>query len=100
LQQAISDTIPWADSLFGNEEFTDEILVTTIADEILSFNQEEFSQDILELRKQHNFFLLACYLTGSYCFRLELKANNLTYAFLEIEPFLEKEPLVRTRVRY
>jgi len=100
LQQAISDTIPWADFLFGNEDFTDEILATTIADEILSFNHEEFGQDVLELKKQNNFFLLACYLTGSYCFRLELKANNLTYAFLAMDPFLEKEPIVRTHMCY
>ncbi|MEO3407906.1 DUF4365 domain-containing protein [Mucilaginibacter sp. CAU 1740] len=100
LRQALSDTIPWADFFFGNEDFTDEILATTIADEISSFNQDEFSQDVLELRKQNIFFHLVCYLTGSYCFRLDLKANNLTYAFLEMERFLEKEPIVRTRVCY
>lgn len=98
LKEAITDTIPWADLLIDNVDFTDEILVTKIADEILSFNQEDFIQDILELREENSFFNLACYLSSSYCFRLELKTNKLTYAFIEMEAFLEKEPIVKTRL--
>jgi hypothetical protein len=97
LKEAINDTIPWADLHVGNVDFTDEILAIKIADEILSFTHEEFMQDVLELKEKKSFFLLACYLSGSYCFQLELKANKLTYAFLEMEAFLDKEPIVKTR---
>ena len=98
LKEAINDTIPWADLFIDNLDFTDEILATKIADEILGVTQEEFIQDILELRNKKNFFLLACYLSGSYCFKLELKVNKLTYAFLVMEALLDKEPSVRTRL--
>lgn len=98
LKEAINDTIPWADLLIENVDFTDEILATKIADEILSYDQDEFIQDILKLREKKNFFALACYLSGSYCFQLELRANKLTYAFMDMEVFLEKEPIVKTRL--
>lgn len=95
LAEAINDTLPWADLFINDFNFKDEILTTEIANDILAFGQEEFIQDVIELSRKNYFLELACYLTGSYCFRLELKANQLTHAFLQIDTFLNKEPVVK-----
>lgn len=98
LKEALNDTIPWADLFIDGREFTDEILTTEIVNNILSFGQEEFVQDVVELSAKGSFLELACYLTDSYCFKLELKANELTHAFLLADSFLSKEPIVRNRL--
>lgn len=98
LEVAIKDTLPWADLLLDGEKFTDELLTKSISEEILSYNQQDFIQDVLELKKKNDFLRLACYLTDCYYFKLELKANELTFAFLKIDSFLNKEPIVKQRI--
>jgi len=58
--------------------FTDELLTSVLADDILSFDQEDFVEDVSKFRAQNSFLELACYLTGSSFFQLELKANIST----------------------
>ena len=98
LKEAINDTLPWADLFIDEVDFFDEVLTEQMANEILRFDQDEFIQDVLELKGKNLFLTLACYLTGSCCFRLELKANDLAYNFLAINEFLSKEPIVKPRI--
>jgi len=98
LERAIKDILPWVDLLLDNTSFTDELLTKSIASEILGFDQPEFIQDVLELHERNDFLGLACYLTDSYSFKLGLKANELSYTFLTIESFLNKEPIVKQRI--
>ncbi len=98
LTESINDTIPWADLYVDGVVFTDEVLTNMIAEELLGFGQDEWIQDISKLREKNSSIQLACYLTGSYSFRVELKGNHLSHAFLHIDPFLNKEPIVKTRV--
>lgn len=78
--------------------FTDEVLTVDIANNLLSFEQEEFIQDATKLKKRKFFLEMACYLSGSYSFKFELKPNQLTHAIFEINAFLNKEPIVKTRI--
>lgn len=98
LEEAIKDTLPWTDLLLNGTSFTDELLTESISEKILSYNQQDFFQDVMDLRKENNFLKLASYLTDSYSFKLDLKANDLTYAFLKIDSFLNKEPIVKQRI--
>lgn len=98
LEEAIKDTLPWADLFLDGASFTDELLTKSIAEEILSYNQQDFFQDVKEFKKENDFFRLACYLADCYSFKLDLKANELTFAFLKIDSFLNKEPIVKQRL--
>jgi hypothetical protein len=98
LTEAINDTLPWADLYDDGFAFTDEVLTNLIAEELLGFGQDEWIQDVSKLREKNSIIQLACYLTGSYSFRVELKSNHLSHAFLNIDPFLNNEPIVKTRV--
>lgn len=98
LEEAIKDTLPWADLLLDEESFTDNLLTKFISEEILSYNEQDFFQDVMDLKKENDFLKLACYLTDSYSFKLDLKANELTFAFLKIDAFLNKEPIVKQRI--
>ncbi|GAA4738285.1 DUF4365 domain-containing protein [Flavisolibacter ginsenosidimutans] len=98
LKEAINDILPWADLFIDGVAFSDELLTETILSEILSLNQEEFTQDVLEFKEKNLFLSLATYLCNSYYFKLELKANDLAYTFLSINDFLSKEPVVRQRI--
>lgn len=98
LKEALNDTIPWADLFINGREFTDEILMREISNDILSCGQEEFVQDVAELADRGAFLELACYLTDSYYFKLELRANELSQAFLFVDAFLNKEPIVKNRM--
>jgi hypothetical protein len=95
LKEGINDTLPWADLFINKEYFFDEMLTEQISNEILGLQQEDFIQDVLELKGKNLFLSLACYVADSYCFRLELKANDLAYNFLAIDKFLSKEPVVK-----
>lgn len=100
LTEAINDTIPWADLYIEGAVFADQTLTGIIADEILQhdYDQNDIIQDICELRKKNSTLQLACYLTGSYLFKAQLRPNQLSYAFLNIDYFLKKEPIVKTRI--
>lgn len=98
LDEAIKDTIPWADLLLDGSHFTDNLLIESISLEILSYEQEDFCQDIVELKNANDLFGLACYLADGYCFKLQLKANELAFAFLKIDLFLDKELSVKQRM--
>lgn len=98
LEEAIKDTLPWADLLLDGARFTDELLTNSISEEILSYDQQDFFEDVIELKRKNDFFRLACYLVDSYTFKLDLKANELAYAFLKIDSFLHKEPIVKQRI--
>ena len=98
LKEAINDTLPWADLFLGEAEFSDEALTEHMTDEILNLGQEEFVPDVLRFKKENSFLDLACYLTGSYCFALNIKANDLAFNFLEVNKFLSKEPVVKQTI--
>ncbi|MEQ7799634.1 DUF4365 domain-containing protein [Pedobacter sp. ASV1-7] len=100
LTEAIYDILPWAEVLTNGVTFTDEVLTVDIANDLLSFEQEEFIQDVTKLKRRKFFLDLACYLSGSYSFKLELKPNQLTHAIFEINAFLNKEPVVKTRIHW
>jgi hypothetical protein len=98
LKESINDTLPWIDLFIGEVDFSDELLTKQISDEILSFNQEDFKNDVLQMKKENSFLSLACYLTGFYNFRLEVKPNELADSFQIINDFLNKEPVVKQRI--
>lgn len=98
LKEAINDTLPWADLFLGEVEFSDKALTEQMTDEILNLGQEEFVSDVLRLKEENSFLNLACYLTGSFCFALNIKANNLAFNFLEVSKFLSKEPVVKQTI--
>jgi hypothetical protein len=98
LKEAINDTLPWARLSLEGVTFFDEMLTEQISREILEFDQDDFFQDVLELKANNSFLQLACYLSGSSCFRLELSANNLAHNFLALNEFLIKEPIVKQRI--
>ena len=98
LAEAIKDTLPWADLLFDGVRFTDELLTKSIVEEILRYNEKEFYQDVKDLKEENDYLGLACYLADTYNFKLDMRANELTYAFLRIESFLKKEPTVKHRI--
>jgi len=98
LKEGLNDTLPWADLFIDGGEFTDELLMKRIVGDALSFGQEEFIQDVARLVEKNSFLELACYLRDSYYFKLELKANQLSQAFLQMDAFLNKEPIVKNRL--
>ncbi|AOM80479.1 DUF4365 domain-containing protein [Pedobacter steynii] len=98
LTEAVNDTLPWADLFVDGANATDGLLTSLLADEILSYDQEEFVEEVSELRARNAFLEMACYLSGSSIQKLELKANELTSAFFQMDAFLNKEPIVKTLV--
>ncbi len=98
LKEAITDTIPWADLFLDDIDFTDNLLTKYIISETLDSNNLEFEQDIVELKDRNAFLKLACYSSGLYGFKLEVKANKLASAFLALEAFFNKEPSVKQRI--
>ncbi|MFD2742892.1 MULTISPECIES: DUF4365 domain-containing protein [Sphingobacterium] len=98
LKEAINDTLPWADLFLADEEFSDKLLIQAIFKEILNFHVGEFNTDIIKLKDSDDLFKLATYLADSYAFQIKLKPNQLGYAFLELENFLNKDPIVKQRV--
>jgi len=90
--------LPWADLFLGETKFSDEALTEQITDEILNFGQEEFVPDDLRFKKENSLLDLACYLTGSSHFALNIKANDLAFNFLEVNKFLSKEPVVKQTI--
>ncbi|PSK89892.1 DUF4365 domain-containing protein [Taibaiella chishuiensis] len=98
LKAAIADFLPWADIFLDGVAFTDEVLTEYLANIILGIGNEDFQNDVEDLIRENSFLKLACYLTGSFTFRLDIKANELAKAFLVINNFLSKEPIVKQRV--
>lgn len=98
LKEAINDTLPWADLFLGETEFSDKALIEQMTNEILNIGQEEFVSDVLRFKNENSFLDLACYLAGSSCFALNIKANALAFNFLEVNKFLSKEPVVKQTI--
>ncbi|MCD6010703.1 MAG: hypothetical protein K0Q79_565 [Flavipsychrobacter sp.] len=98
IAEGISDVIPWADLYYNDRKFVDEMLIETIANDIMSFSEPELTEEILQLKEHKYCLAMACCLCGNYCFRLELKANNFALNFLMINEYLEKDTVTKQRI--
>lgn len=98
LNEVINDTIPWADLWLDRSVFTDEMLSNTLCNQMLTYDIEGITDDVSSLRRQCSLLKVACYLSGSYWFKIDLTTNELARAFLQIDAFLNKDPVAKKRV--
>jgi hypothetical protein len=98
LTEAINDTLPWADVWIDGKPFADELLKTHLAEQMAAYFPDEKNEEASESAENYSLLELACSLSGTCCLHLELKPNKLSYAFLQVADFLNKEPVVKTRV--
>ncbi|MGN6395803.1 MAG: DUF4365 domain-containing protein [Mucilaginibacter sp.] len=97
LSEAFQDTLPWAEVTNGGI-FSDEDLANRLAANIIRYMPDQVDDDVAGLTSKYSALELACWLSGNCCFRFELKANQLTSAFLQLSDYLDREPIVKPRL--
>lgn len=86
---AINDILPWADIVYGNESINDDKLLKLVIQEVLEYCEDSQIPEIARYKKKNDLFGVACFLGGMWCIKLEVKINNLGYALVTLNSYLQ-----------
>jgi len=98
LTEGIKEVLPWAELYYGDKIFSDNLFLESSLNEIRYFVGSDLDEEIFLLKEQGLVCDIACLLAGNCYFILEILPNDLAFAFLRLNNFLDQEEKVEQRL--